>query len=82
MERLERPSGRCKLIPPQLWIVQTAPNSERNLRGLPTDDITARVHFSEGYLAVGSQQGPVQLSSCVICSPEKLTVGLWSLLVY
>lgn len=76
MERPERPSGHCKLIPLQLRIVQTAPNSERSLHGLPTDHITPRVNFSEGYLAVGRQLGPVWSGSCAICSPETLTAGL------
>ncbi len=72
MEQPERPSGHCKLIRLQLWIVQTAPNSERSLHGLPTDHITLRVHFSEGYLAWGRQLSPVSPSSCAICSPEKV----------
>lgn len=80
MEKMERPSGHCKPIPLQLWIVQTAPNSERSLHGLPSDHITLRVHFSEGCLAVGRQLDPVWPSSCAICSPEKLTVGLIGLL--
>lgn len=42
-----------QLIPVQFLIVQTAPNSERSLCGLPTDHITLRVHSSVEYLAVG-----------------------------
>lgn len=70
-----------QLIPLHLLIVQTAPNSERNLCGLPTDHITLRVHSSVGYLAVGRHLGLVWLHNCVICSQEKITVCLWSLLV-
>lgn len=43
MERPERPSDHCKLIPLQLWIVQTAPNAEKSF-AWPAN----RPHHSEG----------------------------------
>lgn len=45
-EKMERPSGHCKLISPQRWTVQTGSNSLGSLHGLPTHHKPLKVHFS------------------------------------
>lgn len=77
-EKMERPSGHCKLISPQRWTVQTASNSLGSLHGLPTHRKPHKVHFSGMFGRREAARFVLAQERCPLSSTEVTDGFIWS----